>query len=68
MMPWLTVCRGDAPLIVSIPQLACRGYMHETLGPVDEKIWPAAYDETYAAPMHAAFARILRACLAFARG
>jgi N-formylglutamate deformylase len=49
-------------------ELACRGYMHETLGPVDEKIWPTAYDASYAAPMRAALARILQACLAFARG
>ncbi len=26
-------------------ELACRGYMRETPGPVDEASWPAAYDE-----------------------
>ena len=48
-------------------ELACRGYMREPVGPVDETSWPAAYDEAYAAPMRAALTRILEACLDFAR-
>ncbi|MBA1157954.1 N-formylglutamate deformylase [Microvirga mediterraneensis] len=47
-------------------ELACRGYMHEPLGPVSEREWPSAYDESYAAPMRATLTRILQTCLAFA--
>jgi N-formylglutamate deformylase len=47
-------------------ELACRGYMHEPLGPVAEGQWPAAYDETYAAPMRATLEDVLAACLTFA--
>ncbi|MCB5174189.1 N-formylglutamate deformylase [Microvirga lenta] len=48
-------------------ELACRGYMREPLGPVAEGQWPAAYDETYAAPMRDQLVRILKACLTFAK-
>ena len=48
-------------------ELACRGYMHEQLGPVSEANWPTPYDPTYAAPMRAALQRILQACLDYAR-
>jgi N-formylglutamate deformylase len=48
-------------------ELACRGYMHEELGPVSEKSWPTPYDPVYAAPMRATLTRILQACLDFAR-
>ena len=48
-------------------ELACRGYMHETLGPVSEADWPTPYDPAYAAPMRTALTRILQACLDFAR-
>lgn len=44
-------------------ELACRGYMHEPLGPVSEADWPTPYDPAYAAPMRAALTRILQACL-----
>lgn len=47
-------------------ELACRGYMREPLGPVDESQWPTAYDEAYAARMRAALTSILEACLTFA--
>ena len=47
-------------------ELACRGYMHEPIGPVSEGRWPTAYDPAFAAPMRAALARILEACLDFA--
>lgn len=47
-------------------ELACRGYMRELLGPVAEEQWPTAYDESYAAPMRAALALVLRTCLTFA--
>lgn len=48
-------------------ELACRGYMHEQLGPVTERNWPTPYDPAYAAPMRAALTRILQACLDYAR-
>ena len=48
-------------------ELACRGYLRETAGPVAEGNWPVAYDETYAAPMRDALKNILEACLAFAK-
>lgn len=47
-------------------ELACRGYMHETLGPVEPGNWPPHYDERHAAPMREALQRILRACITFA--
>lgn len=47
-------------------ELACRGYMREPTGPVDEANWPTAYDADHAAPMRAALTRILEACLGFA--
>jgi len=46
-------------------ELACRGYMHEELGPVTEANWPTAYDTAYAAPMRATLQRIHQACLDF---
>lgn len=48
-------------------ELACRTYMREPLGPVDESNWPTQYDPAYAAPVRAALTRIFEACLAFAR-
>lgn len=47
-------------------ELACRGYMREPSDAVAENEWPTPYDETYAAPMRAALARILDACRRFA--
>lgn len=47
-------------------ELACRGYMPETPGPVSEANWPSAYDAAYAAPMRKALTHILEACLDFA--
>lgn len=48
-------------------ELACRGYMHEPLGPVTEQDWPSPYDAATAEPMRAVVQRVLRACLAFAQ-
>ena len=47
-------------------ELACRGYMRESVGAVDEGAWPPAYDEEYAAPLRAVLKSILEACLKFA--
>jgi formiminoglutamase len=49
-------------------ELACRGYMRETPGPVEPNSWPPHYDDSHAAPMQRALARILEACLRFATG
>ncbi|MBS7538821.1 N-formylglutamate deformylase [Ancylobacter lacus] len=48
-------------------ELACRTYLPEPLGAVSPADWPPAYDPGYAAPARAVLARILDACLAFAR-
>ena len=47
-------------------ELACRGYVPETLGEVSPDNWPPAYDPDYAAPMRAALIRILEAAIGFA--
>ncbi len=47
-------------------ELACRGYMHETPGPVSEADWPPPFDATYAAPISATLTDILKTCLEFA--
>jgi formiminoglutamase len=58
--------RPEAGIHAVQMELACRGYMREPLGPVDEGRWPTAYDEAYAAPMRTALDRILQTCLTFA--
>ena len=47
-------------------ELACRAYMREPRS-VDARNWPTPYDETFAAPMQAALAKILAACVEFAK-
>lgn len=47
-------------------ELACRGFLRESVGPVDETNWPPPLDEAHAAPMVAAISAILRACVRFA--
>jgi formiminoglutamase len=47
-------------------ELACRGYMDDPAEPPTPETWPAAYSEAQAAPMRAALADVLKACLAFA--
>ena len=47
-------------------ELACRGYLRESVGPVDETNWPPPFDDAYAAPMVAAISAILQACVRFA--
>jgi formiminoglutamase len=49
-------------------ELACRGYMRETPGPVTAEQWPVPYDPAFAAPMRVTLTRVLEACLAFAHG
>ena len=47
-------------------ELACRGYLREPLGEVDEANWPCAWDEGFAAPMRAVLERVLTTCIGFA--
>lgn len=47
-------------------ELACRGYMREPVGPVDDSNWPAPFDPAFAAPIRATLRAILEACLRFA--
>lgn len=67
---WITRRHGNPANGVHAIQmeLACRGYMHEQIGPVTEAFWPGRYDDAHAAPMRDALTRILTACLDFARG
>jgi N-formylglutamate deformylase len=47
-------------------ELACRGYMPETPGPVREGEWPTVFDPAYAAPITVRLRAVLDACLRFA--
>jgi formiminoglutamase len=48
-------------------ELACRGYMHEPLGPVSAQTWPTPYDPDYAAEMRNVLSGLFRAILAWTR-
>ena len=47
-------------------ELACRGYMREPVGPVDESNWPVPFDPAYAADITGTLRAILETCLRFA--
>ena len=47
-------------------ELACRGYLREPQGEVDEANWPSPWDESVAAPLRAVLQQVLGACLEFA--
>ena len=47
-------------------ELACRGYLREPAGSLDEASWPCGYEAQGAAPLRAVLERLLRACLEFA--
>ncbi len=47
-------------------ELACRGYMREVSGPVDEGCWPPPYDAGHAAALRATLRKVLESALAFA--
>lgn len=49
-------------------ELACRGYIRESLGPVSQANWPISFDPTFAAPTRETLRAVLDACLAFANG
>lgn len=57
--------RPDAGVHAVQMELACRGYMLETPGPVSEVNWPSPFDDTYAAPMRTTLEHILTTCLEF---
>ena len=48
-------------------ELACRGYMHEPIGPVGEGSWPTPFDPEYAALVSNTLRDILQVCLRFAK-
>ncbi|MBX9462152.1 MAG: N-formylglutamate deformylase [Aquamicrobium sp.] len=48
-------------------ELACRGYLREPVGPVDETNWPVAYDPDFAAPLRAVLHSIFETALDWAR-
>lgn len=47
-------------------ELACRGYLNEPPGDVDEHSWPVPFDAERAAPLTQILRQVLLACLAFA--
>lgn len=47
-------------------ELACRGYMRESLENVAQGEWPTPYEAAVAAPMRTVLTRVLLACLRFA--
>ncbi|MGL4637988.1 MAG: N-formylglutamate deformylase [Beijerinckiaceae bacterium] len=47
-------------------ELACRTYMPEPLGTVNEAQWPTAYDTAYAEPARATLVKVLESCRSFA--
>jgi formiminoglutamase len=47
-------------------ELACRGYLREPRGEVDEANWPSPWDEAVAAPLRKVLQQVLGACLEFA--
>jgi N-formylglutamate deformylase len=49
-------------------ELACRGYLAEPLGPVDQATWPTLFEKAYAEPMAAALSEVLQVCILFAAG
>ena len=58
---------GDGVHAVQM-ELACRAYLHEPEGTVDEVTWPTPYDPAFGGTVREGLERVLRACLAFARG
>ncbi|HQY87554.1 MAG TPA: N-formylglutamate deformylase [Tepidisphaeraceae bacterium] len=46
-------------------ELACRGYLREPVGAVNESNWPTPYDKRFAEPMRAILMRVLDECIRF---
>jgi len=49
-------------------ELACRSYLREPLGAVDDRQWPPPYEAQFAAPAQAILRQCIQACLDFASG
>lgn len=49
-------------------ELACRGYLREPIGPVDETVWPTPYDPDFARDIQGVLRAVLETCLRFAQG
>jgi len=47
-------------------ELACRGYLREPSGALNESNWPSEWHAEFAAPMRAALEQVLTACIGFA--
>lgn len=47
-------------------ELACRGYLREPVGAVDESNWPVTFDKRFAEPIRGVLIRVLEACVGFA--
>jgi N-formylglutamate deformylase len=65
---YITRCYGAPERGVHAVQmeLACRGYLREPVGPVDESNWPVPFDPAFAADIRATLRTILETCLRFA--
>lgn len=64
---YITRVHGDPARGVHAVQmeLACRGYMREPLGEIDDAVWPPAYDPEFAAPIRTTLQQVLAACRDF---
>jgi N-formylglutamate deformylase len=49
-------------------ELACRGYMADPAGAIDDSNWPSPYDSDLAAPLRTILHDMLTASIAFAKG
>ncbi len=47
-------------------ELACRGYLREPSGALNESNWPSEWHAGFAAPMRAVLEQVLTACIGFA--
>jgi formiminoglutamase len=65
---YITRHHGDPPAGVHAIQmeLACRGYVTEPRGRIDETNWPPQFGTAQARPMAESLHRVLRACFEFA--
>lgn len=48
-------------------ELACRAYLQEPIGDVDDDNWPVPYDDKFAAPVQEVLKSILQTCLTYAK-
>jgi len=66
---WITRSFGEPARGVHALQmeLACRAYLREPIGAVNESDWPPPYDAEYAAPVRATLRRALESALAWAK-